>query len=169
MAKSISNQIKAYAKQYRQDASVVAETVMINISTDIDNNAPVDTGRYRSNWMSSSGSVSSRTTRSKTRNSTTSAKRHARQAAKKFDKYYFVNNLPYAKAIEYGLYKKNPVLGTKNRKTNIYEIRSKNGFSKQAPKGVVRVAIKRELRRFNKLTKSGKLSLKSDGIRYWDK
>lgn len=169
MAKGLAEQIRAFSKQHKVDAGDVVRTVMINISTSITNRSPVDTGRYRSNWIASTNAPSSRQLKSLRRNPMTSAVKKIDQAVAKWGVYYFVNNLPYARAIEYGLYPKNPKLGTKNRKTKIYEIRSKNGYSRQAPNGVVRVAIKKELRRFNKLTKSGRLTAKSSGIRYWDK
>ena len=47
----------------------------------------------------------------------------AKGVMKKYGTYYFTNNLPYARAIEYGLYPKSVKRGTRNRKTGIYEIR----------------------------------------------
>lgn len=169
MASKISKQIRAFAKQHAIDAREVAKTTMFNISKDITSNSPVDTGRFRSNWIATISAPSSRQLKTTSRKPMTSANKKIGVAVKRFGVYYFVNNLPYAKSLEYGLYKKNPIRGTRNRKTGRYEIRSKNGYSKQAPTGLVRVAIKRELRRFNKMSKNGRLTTKSSGIRYWDK
>jgi hypothetical protein len=49
--------------------------------------------------------------------------------------FYLTNNLPYAEVIEFGGYSQGPKV--------------KNGFSRQAPKGVVRVTAKSFSRIFN--------------------
>ncbi len=54
---------------------------------------------------------------------------------------YISNNLPYIATLEYGGYP-NPVQkGTWNKKTKSYEQRSANGFSKQAPNGMVGITM----------------------------
>jgi hypothetical protein len=52
---------------------------------------------------------------------------------------YFTNNMPYAVTVEYGLYPKNPKLGTWTG--NQYQKLSQNGYSKQAANGMVRVSL----------------------------
>ena len=59
------------------------------------------------------------------------------------EEFSLTNNLPYSEVIEFGEYP-NPVKkGTKISKTGVkhavFEVRSKGGFSKLAPQGVVRV------------------------------
>lgn len=159
--KSLGDQIREYAKENKQDVRFIVETVNLNISKDIVNNSPVDEGRFRSNWIGTKGVPSTRQLRSLKRDPMRSAKIAIEKAIfGGWGVYYFVNNLPYAKAIEFGLYKKNPVIGTKDRKTGRYEIRTQNGYSKQARNGLIRVAIKRQKRSFNKLLKTDRLANK---------
>lgn len=56
---------------------------------------------------------------------------------------YLTNNLPYAGVVEFGGYPKRVRFGTFNKKTGQYEIRSAGGFSKQAPRGMVRISVRR--------------------------
>ena len=52
--------------------------------------------------------------------------------------HYLTNNVAYVNVVEYGGYKRSPKIGTFNKVTQRYEIRSEGGFSKQAPRGMVR-------------------------------
>lgn len=54
---------------------------------------------------------------------------------------YISNNLPYITMLEYGGYPDPVKKGTYNKKTGQYEVRSANGFSKQAPNGMVGVTV----------------------------
>lgn len=56
---------------------------------------------------------------------------------------FLYNNSAGINMLEYGGYIKNPKLGTYNPKTKKHEIRSVNGFSKQAPRGMVRKNVNR--------------------------
>ena len=58
-------------------------------------------------------------------------------------KWYLTNNLPYAEVVEYGGYPKAVKFGTFNKKTGQYQIRSAGGYSKQAPRGMVRRNVNR--------------------------
>lgn len=167
MANSLRDQILAYAKQNKIDRIQVARYVSINISRDIVNNTPVDEGRARSNWYASNSGSSNQTTESNKRDSLANVRKKFDGAAKKYGTYYFTNNLPYARALEYGEYKKNPIRGTRNRLTGIYEIRTRNGYSKQAPRGMVRIAILRQKRNFNKVLNNDKIITARSGKRYW--
>ncbi len=163
----LAEQIRAYAKLNSIDMETLGREVCVSISEDIVQNSPVDEGRFRSNWFASSGTPKLKTVKSKRRDSLKTVKR---EFAKAFDSgvsYYFSNNLPYARAIEYGLYKKNPKLGTKNRKTGIYEIRTRNGYSKQAPRGLIRIAIMRQKQDFRKLLNSDKIKTAGSGTKNW--
>ena len=52
---------------------------------------------------------------------------------------YFTNNMPYANVVEYGGYVKNPKYGTW---TGLgFQKLSQNGYSKQAPNGMVRINL----------------------------
>ena len=77
-----------------------------------------------------------------------------KQAIDKQTTFYMVNNQMSASVLEYGLYPKNVKRGTWDRKKKRYEIRSANGYSKQAPAGMVRITKKEFKRGFIKSIKS---------------
>jgi hypothetical protein len=58
-------------------------------------------------------------------------------------KMYLTNNTEYVNVVEYGGYPKQVKRGTYNKVTGVWETRSARGFSKQAPKGMVRNNTKR--------------------------
>ena len=165
----LGDQIRNYAKQNKQDIDTIATVVMFEISKSIALADVVDTGRFRANWYATNSKPSSQTNKGTTRKPLENVHEKIKGVMKKYGTYYFTNNLPYARAIEYGLYPKSVKRGTRNRKTKIYEIRTKNGFSKQAPKGVVRISIIRMNRDFLKITKSDKIITTKSGYRDWSK
>jgi hypothetical protein len=55
--------------------------------------------------------------------------------------FYFTNNMPYANVVEYGGYPNNPKYGTWTGSG--FQKLSQNGYSKQAPAGMVRINIKK--------------------------
>tara|TARA_R110000822_G_scaffold266067_1_gene389923 strand:- start:277 stop:795 length:519 start_codon:yes stop_codon:yes gene_type:complete len=59
---------------------------------------------------------------------------------------YLTNNLPYVNVVEYGGYPQTVKRGTFNKKTGKYQVRSSGGFSKQAPKGMVRITMRKRKR-----------------------
>ena len=54
------------------------------------------------------------------------------------NRVFLTNNEAYINVVEYGGYTKSPKRGTLDKRTGRYQIRSKGGYSKQAPKGMVR-------------------------------
>lgn len=102
---------------------------------------PVDEGRARNNWFMSVGAPSNKTTTS----ASTGGGGSLSQAGKipknvLGKKIYFTNNLPYISLLEYGGYP-SPVKNGTYVKGKGFEIRSINGFSKQAPNGWVRATL----------------------------
>lgn len=59
--------------------------------------------------------------------------------------FYFTNNMPYARVVEYGLYPEIPKKGTWTG--SAYQKLSINGFSRQAPAGMVRINLLRMRRK----------------------
>ncbi len=51
---------------------------------------------------------------------------------------FFFNNAPYARVVEFGGYPSPVKNGSWNTKTKQYEKRSRSGYSKQAPRGMLR-------------------------------
>ena len=167
----LGDQIRAYAKQNKIDVDAVATSALLFASKGIINKTPVDEGSLRSNWYATTTKASRKTTKSKNRQPMPSAMRNIQKAVEGRGVYFLTNNLPYARAIEYGLYKKNPVRGSKVRgsKPARYEIRTKNGYSDQAPQGVVRITILQLKRDYLKIIKSGKIKTTKTGRRDWSK
>ena len=108
-----------------------------------------DGGRLRNNWFLSADRVS-RGKRGKGSNGASSYSSITSKMPRTVlgKKLFFANNMDYANVVEYGGYPRNPNLGT--RVGNGYQKLSSNGFSRQAPRGMVRINVRRmerELRR----------------------
>jgi hypothetical protein len=92
---------------------------------------PVDKGRLKNNWYASNRRVGIRTNKA----NDPSGKRSLARVEKALDRlkngqrFFFFNNLPYARVVEYGLYPNPPKKGTG---------KTSNGFSKKAPQGMLR-------------------------------
>ena len=79
---------------------------------------PVDTGRARNNWLASIGSPRLGTVKYSAKNGAQAIKKATKKIDKAFGKvYYLSNNLPYIYRLEY------------------------EGWSSQAPQGMVRISI----------------------------
>ena len=93
---------------------------------------PVDEGRARNNWFLSISSPSGEVTSSKSDSGLSSFTQLGNMPLNILNKkILFTNNLPYIETLEYGGYP-NPSKGTKTA----------GGFSKQAPSGWARKALK---------------------------
>jgi hypothetical protein len=125
---------------------------------------PVDTGLLRGNWQVSIGTMSSqlKSARDPSGNAALaqgSAKINAREPGATI---FIVNPLPYARVIEDGLYPNPPKRGTyvSSGKSKYgfrgpgFVMRSQGGFSKQAPKGVVRISAMEIKAEFDQVVRS---------------
>ncbi|RZL39229.1 MAG: HK97 gp10 family phage protein [Rubrivivax sp.] len=103
------------ADKVKLDIEVVARKVMLDVFNNVLARSPVDLGTFRSNWVAGLGAPVKTTTES------TDQSNGAREAVKAATfgiggVIYFTNSLPYA-------------------------IRLENGWSKQAPAGMVKLAL----------------------------
>ncbi len=92
---------------------------------------PVDSGRARNNWFITSEKPSEETT---ARVGTTKGGEYVTSQTKRLSvldgsRWFLTNNLPYINSLEFGLYNKP---GTS---------KTVNGYSKQAPRGMVRLNL----------------------------
>ncbi|MFD2248937.1 hypothetical protein FHS82_001053 [Pseudochelatococcus lubricantis] len=124
MAKSTSGKkwaldISKWAKQTRVDLDTIVRKVSLDMFTRIILKSPVDTGRFRGNWQVSIGSVANGTIAvdDKDGSATISAAQAATMGVKAGDTIYLTNNLPYAERLE-------------------------DGWSKQAPAGMVATTVR---------------------------
>lgn len=103
--------------------------------------SPVDTGLFRGNWVMNVGAPDTRTDGpedlqpfgSPPSAETFSDWQDALESVTFRSNVFITNSLPYARVLEYGLYGNPP--GTANGPNTI------NGYSKQAPKGILRVTV----------------------------
>jgi hypothetical protein len=98
-----------------------------------------DGGRLKNNWFLTKNKPS-QSKRGKNRGgsgSFSSVDKMPRDVLGK--EFYFTNNMPYANVVEYGGYPQNPVKGTWTGSN--YQKLSQNGYSRQAPSGMVRINL----------------------------
>lgn len=128
--------MKAFAKRVGDDAEVLVKTICIDLLKDIVLNTPVDSGRARANWQCSVNTpISGQLSFSADTGSGITAPRESAASGDAIlrgqavaahaagNVFWISNNLPYIYRLEF------------------------EGWSKQAPNGMVRLAIDRANRR----------------------
>ena len=129
--------LNKYVKKTKTQISEVRTSYAYALYSSIVRKTPVDTGRARANWNISAG----RPDTSVTENTRTTPKPKTAMPNPEGDESIFIsNNLPYIETLEYGGYPKNPKGG--NGKTI-------NGYSKQAPEGMIGVTLANNENIFN--------------------
>lgn len=115
--------------------------------------SPVDTGRFRANWNLSFDTIdySVRNTTDQTGDAKQSEIK-ALLTAPVGGIMYFCNSLPYARVLEYGEYPNPPKFGSKKRGEDGVAIHVINGYSMQAPNGMVRVTAQEFVDAIHKAT-----------------
>lgn len=129
------------ADKYKADLEQVARKSTFDLFNAVNLRTPVDTGRFRANWNVSYNAPDYAITES------TNQSRANSEISKVLSLpvggvIYLCNGLPYGRHLEYGLYPSPVKRGTYNKKTKSYEIRSSNGYSKQAPSGMIRISVR---------------------------
>ena len=137
-----------YAKKTGLSIDNAVIAICAKASTSIIKKTPVDTGRAKGNWYATIGLPSTETSETRRANDATmDAKATAKIASGKV--FYLTNNLDYIRKLEYGEYPKIVKFGTrlkkmskKTKKSGVrYEVRTINGYSIQAQKGMVKTTI----------------------------
>lgn len=138
--------LNKYVKKTKTQISEVRTAYAYALYSSIVRKTPVDTGRARANWNISAGSPDTSTTE----NTRKTPQPKSRMPEVHGDEsIYISNNLPYIETLEYGGYPKDVKKGTYNKKNGTYEVRSVNGYSKQAPEGMVGVTLANNANIFN--------------------
>lgn len=136
-----SEDIKAFAEKAKVDHEEFVLALLFKLNDLVIKRTPVDEGRARGGWIASTGSpATGQGSADKTGNSTLSAANDVAAGAIGVV-YRLTNNVEYIAVLEFGGYPDPVKLGTYDKRTKQYEIRSKGGFSKQAPAGMVRVSV----------------------------
>lgn len=118
---SFALDVSKFVEKAKKNPEKVMRQVSIKLFSAIIKASPVDTGRFRMNWMASGGTPASGTTDATDKSGNTAIGNATSFVLKAADWHEFTltNNLPYAQRLEYG------------------------HWSKQAPQGMVRINVSR--------------------------
>lgn len=117
---SFALDVSKFVEKAKKNPEKVMRQVSIKLFSAIIKASPVDTGRFRMNWMASGSTPADGTTDATDKAGTTATSNAANFVLNAADWHTFTltNNLPYAQRLEYG-------------------------WSQQAPQGFVRVNVSR--------------------------
>jgi len=149
-----SDQIREFRIDFSNLSDEVFRVTVIKFFGQIVQASPVDTGRFRANWFATISRPSGRVEPDSEKSENGVNKRIERvvNGTRTPRVFWLTNNLSYSEVIEFGGYSKSVKLETllRNEKNpNTPTRRTVNGFSLQAPQGVVRITAKRFSRIFN--------------------
>ena len=103
----IERQIEGFSAKAQEKALKIFKKSVIDLTSDIISDTPVDTGRLKNNWFPSVGAASEQTTEA-TANEAGDRSNNLVNNQLALDKtFYFTNNLPYAFHIEFEGWSKN--------------------------------------------------------------
>ena len=129
---SFSLDVSSFAEQFEDGAEKAVRGTTIELWSSIIKSSPVDEGRFRGNWFPTGQKPSEKVDLNNFDKSGSKSSARATQhvsSLKDWSTFTLTNNLPYSEIIEFGGY------GDGDKTVN--------GFSKQAPQGVVRVNVAR--------------------------
>lgn len=121
----------AVNKRYKPGYEQVTAASLIALTSSIIKMTPVETGRARANWFPAIDTPKDGTTQSKTTNFAAVTNTINKSVGSTF---YLTNNLPYIGVLEFGKFSTDSSGDSSSKVTG-------EGFSKQAPAGMVRVSI----------------------------
>lgn len=132
-----SDEIRQFNIDFSNLSDEVFRITVIKFFGQIVRASPVDEGRFRANWFATISRPSTRVNLGSIISEDQVNKRIERKinGVREPRSFWLTNNLPYSEVIEFGGYEDGP--------------KTSGGFSRQAPKGVVRVTAKRFIRIFN--------------------
>jgi len=116
---SAAGSVASFRKKVSKNAGEVFRQVCLEMSTRILRRSPVDSGRFKGNWFASinSANIATNGGLDPSGAGAISAAKAITLQLKNSQTFYFTNNLPYAYRLEY------------------------EGWSKQAPMGMVRLTV----------------------------
>lgn len=98
----IDRQIENFSAKAQEKVLKIFKKSIIDLTSDIISDTPVDTGRLKNNWFPSTGTASEQTTTEATANEAGDRANSFVNNQLALDKtFYFTNNLPYAFRIEF--------------------------------------------------------------------
>ncbi len=132
-----SNQIREFNIDFSNLSDEIFRITVIKFFGQIVHVSPVDKGRFRANWFATIHRPSTKVNlhSEKSENSVIKDIERIVNGVRVPRGFWLTNNLPYSEVIEFGGYRNGP--------------KTSGGFSRQAPKGVVRTTAKSFSRIFN--------------------
>lgn len=97
----IERQIESFSARAQEKVLKIFKKSIIDLTSDIISDTPVDTGRLKNNWFPSVGAASQQTTEATANEAGDRAEKCAQNELTLDKTFYFTNNLPYALRIEF--------------------------------------------------------------------
>ena len=97
----IERQIEGFSARAQEKVLKIFKKSVIDLTSDIISDTPVDTGRLKNNWFPSVGAASEQTTEATVNEAGDRAEKCAQNELTLDKTFYFTNNLPYALRIEF--------------------------------------------------------------------
>lgn len=97
----IERQIEGFSARAQEKVLKIFKKSIIDLTSDIISDTPVDTGRLKNNWFPSVGAASEQTTEATANEAGDRAEKCAQNELTLDKTFYFTNNLPYAFRIEF--------------------------------------------------------------------
>ena len=97
----IERQIEGFSARAQEKVLKIFKKSVIDLTSDIISDTPVDTGRLKNNWFPSVGAASEQTTEATANEAGDRAEKCAQNELTLDKTFYFTNNLPYAFCIEF--------------------------------------------------------------------
>ena len=155
--------LKEYAKKKKVEIKEVRTSYAFALFRSIVLKTPVgnpdfdkDSGRARANWQITKGSPANGVVEKERKGL---PKKDEVPVVNGDESIFITNNLPYITTLEYGKYPNPPKVGSHTRKgvkPSRTEVLSVNGFSKQAPEGMVGVTLANNENIFNSAVRAVK-------------
>ena len=147
MRSNFGNDVKDFTLQFDKATEETMREVTEVTFSEIVRSTPVDEGRLRGNWQISDHVLPSRilTQEDKSGSNAINKIKKFTKNSKNFSIFTLTNKLPYANVVEFGGYPDPVKQGTKLADGS-FEKRSKSGYSKLAPNGMVRINMNKTRR-----------------------
>jgi len=141
---SFSSEVDDFILDFRDRSDEVIRSTAIALFGAIIKSSPVDEGTFRSNWYVTADRPSNQVNPNASISQGAAIETMATVVSglPSYKRIILANNLPYAEVIEFGGYP-DPVKKGTFVKGKGYVKKSAGGYSKQAPKGVVRTNVLR--------------------------
>lgn len=144
---SFSSDVKRIAELIKVDQDELFQATCLDLGSKIIKRTPVDEGTARNSWFAGVNIQPTAANRRKGNKSGQQAINDLLQKISKLragDRFFLINRMPYIFKLEFGQYP-NPPKGGKGK--------TANGYSKQAPRGMVRIEARKFRRLVSRLAK----------------